>query len=389
MAGDADRRRTPHYFRPRWKVGALLVVLGLIAAACSEDSASPGGSPSGSTPEGSQSGSAEPFKVAYMPCGVINDQSWSQAGWEGVQEAKEALGLEVEVSESVAPADAEAAMRDYASEGFGLILAHCSIFAEAAQKVAPDFPDTWFTVNSQGIEEADVPNGIIYDAIVTEGAFTAGVLAGLTTETDKLGAIGAYNFPGFVEQIEAFRLGARFVNSKATVAVSYIDTFDDAAKAKEAAAAEYDDGADIIFIATDQAAVGVFEAASERGKYAIPQYLDQHELAPDVILTSVLYNQGQTLTEIIEAAESGELEDYPAFTPGLADGVGILAPYYDLDSVIPQDAKECVEQTQADIIAGKIVVAGIDVLGVEGAGEEIDPASMVEGGTHPCLGIAK
>ena len=81
------------------------------------------------------------FKVAYLPCGRVNDQSWSQAGYEGVVAAKKELGVETSYSESVPPADIEAAARDYASRGYNLVLLHCATFMDAGLKVAKDFPE--------------------------------------------------------------------------------------------------------------------------------------------------------------------------------------------------------------------------------------------------------
>ena len=85
--------------------------------------------------------SAKPnFKLAYIPCGRINDQSWSQAGYEGVLAAQKELGIEVAYSESVPPADVEAAARDYAAKGFNLVMLHCGTFTDQGLKVAKDFP---------------------------------------------------------------------------------------------------------------------------------------------------------------------------------------------------------------------------------------------------------
>ena len=83
------------------------------------------------------------FKVAYLPCGRVNDQSWSQAGYEGILAAKKELGVEASYSESVSPADIEAAARDYASRGYNLVLLHCATFMDAGLKVSSDFPKTF------------------------------------------------------------------------------------------------------------------------------------------------------------------------------------------------------------------------------------------------------
>jgi basic membrane protein A len=325
------------------------------------------------------------YKVAYLPCGRINDLSWSQAGWEGVLAAKESLGLdEAALSEAVPAADIEAALRDYASRGFDVILGHCGTFASVAEQVAPDFPDAWFELSS--VETSNAANAFAYDPQQQEGSFVAGVLAGLTTQSATLGVVAGFDFPAITRQVEGFRLGARFVNPDIKVLVTYINSWEDASVAKEAALAQIDSGADIIFIATDQAAIGVFEASTERGTYAIPQYFDQSDVAPEAVLTSVLYDQGASLTEIIALAIAGELADYSVFQPGVAEDVGTLASFYGLESIVPDRAKQCVDLVVAGIKDGTIAVPDTAAIGTAGSGEGIDPASIVEGGQHECLG---
>jgi basic membrane protein A and related proteins len=333
--------------------------------------------------EKKEDGASGAFEVAYLPCGRINDKSWSQAGWEGVQEAKNKLGIKVALSESVQPADIEAAMRDYASKGYKVILAHCGTFVEAAQKVAKDFPNVWF--EGAGLPAAPLPNVFAYDPQQQDGSFLAGVLAGLMTKSNKVGVVAAFNFAGIVRQAEGFRLGARFVNPRVAVAVTYINSWEDTAKGKEAALSQISAGADIIYTATDQAAAGAFEAATDKGVFAIAQYADQSELAPKTLLTSVLYQQGAFLTKVIDDARAGKLEKSSAFKPGLKEGVGTLAPFRELDSQVPAKAKECLKTLQDDIIAGKVKIPGTDVMGKERAGRDIDTKSLVTGGTHPCL----
>ena len=360
----------------------LVVIMVLIATACAAEEAT-------TTTEGTTTTAGGAigagYKVAYLPCGRVNDQSWSQAGWEGVEAAKQDLGLdEAALSEAVPPADIEAAFRDYASRGFKVILAHCGTFASTAEQVAPDFPDSWFELSS--VETSNTANAFAYDPQQQEGSFVAGVLAGLTTQTDTLGVVAGFDFPAITRQVEGFRLGARFVNPAVDVIVTYIDSWEDASLAKEASLAQIDSGADIIFVATDQAAIGVFEASTERGTYAIAQYFEQNAMAPEAVLTSVLYDQGPALTEIIRLAIEGQLEDKAVFQPGVADAVGTLAPFYDLESVVPDRAKECVDKVVQDITAGTITVPDTASLGTAGSGEGIDPASIVQGGQHDCLG---
>lgn len=321
------------------------------------------------------------FKVAYIPCGRVNDQSWSQAGYEGVLAAQKELGIQVAYSESTPPADVEAAARDYATKGFNLVMLHCGTFTDAGVKVAKDFPTTWFEVTSA----SEVPkNAISINLAQQEGTFVAGVLAALTTKTNRLGAIAAYNTLGFNRQIEGFRLGAKFANPKIDLYVTYLNSAEDAAKAKEAALAQYDADADIILAATDQAATGVFQAATERGKFVIAEYANLNAIAPKAILASVLYNQARLVQTLIESVVSGtahgEIEH-----PGISAGVGTLVENENLSSVIPPDARKCTQLVFKAIEAGTLRIPSDEVLGRQNAAKTIDPKIVLTGGSNnPC-----
>lgn len=362
---------TPASTRPnrRLRTAALaaFTVFALVGAACGSDDGE-------STAEASPTTGDDALQVAYLPCGMVNDRSWSQAGHEGVMEAQEELGLEVSVSESLSPAEVEDAMRDYARQGYDVVLGHCGSFVDATIAVAPEFPDTWF--EAAGVPEAPGPNTFAYDPLQEQGSFLAGVLAGSMTETDTVGMIVAYDFPAFNRQAEAFALGARYANPDVEARSTYIETFEDAARAKEAAIGQIDQGADVLFVATDQAAVGVFEATGERDVFAIAQYADQQELAPDTIVTSVLYRQGQTLTEILGSIQDGTIEEGAAFAPGLDEGVGDLADFGTFEDEIPDEVKSCLDELASAIAAGEFEVPGVDVLGQEGAGTDYDVDSL-------------
>ncbi len=156
---------------------------------------------------------AAKFRVAYIPCGRVNDQSWSQAGYEGLLAAQKNVPIEIAYSESIPAANVEAAARDYAAQGYNLVMLHCGTFTGAGLKVAKDFPHTWFELVTAPSAPANV---ISVNLAQQEGDFVAGVMAGLTTKSNKLGAIVSFNTLGYNRQSEGFRLGARFVNRKSS-----------------------------------------------------------------------------------------------------------------------------------------------------------------------------
>jgi basic membrane protein A len=321
------------------------------------------------------------FKVAYLPCGRVNDQSWSQAGYEGILAAKKELGVETVYSESVPPADIEAAARDYATRGYNLVLLHCATFTDAGLKVAKDFPKVWFTVTSA----FSVPSNVVsINLQQQQGTFVGGVLAGLVTKTNRLGAILSYNTLGFNRQSEGFRLGARFVNPKSELAVTYLNNAEDAAKAKEAALAQYDIGADVILAATDQAANGVFRAGTERGRYVIAEYADQNARAPNAVLGSVVFEQAHIISAIIKSVVNGTAKG-EVIEPGVKERVGILAENKSLLAKVPSEARECLQLIVQAFDEGKMRIPDDRIIAKQNAAKSIDTASVVEGGKHPCL----
>lgn len=133
------------------RLGVVVVVASaLLLTACGSGDENTAGDAPAAVSEG--------FKVAYLPCGKINDNSWSQAGYEGVEEAAEELNLDVSVSESLATAEVEDAMRDYANDGYKVILGHCGSFVDAAAKVSKEFPDVWFSLPALPPEQDPTPS---------------------------------------------------------------------------------------------------------------------------------------------------------------------------------------------------------------------------------------
>jgi basic membrane protein A len=310
---------------------------------------------------------AEELKVAYIPCGQVNDQSWSQAGYMGAQDAQkelEAKGVKMKLdySESLPPAQVEAAARDYASRGYQIVVFHCGTFADAAVAAAKAFPKTKFLFATTP-PAGDLPENFwAYDVAQNEASFVSGYLAGLVSKSGAVGSIGAFDFPVLTRQVEGFRLGARYANPKIKTYATYINSWEDAGKAKEAARAQIDAGADVVFAATDQAARGVFAAAEDAGAYAIASYADQANLAPDAILTSAIYDFIKLLKEMIVNAQADTLEKGKFYSVGL-DGYSFLVPNPKLASVVTPEIQAKVDALIADAIAGKIKIPQLTTAG--------------------------
>jgi len=310
---------------------------------------------------------AEEVKVAYLPCGQVNDQSWSQAGYMGAQAAQkelESAGVKVKLdySESIPPAQVEAAARDYASRGYQVVVLHCGTFADAAVAAAKGFPKTKFLFSTRPPVDNPPANFWSYDIAQGEAAFVAGYLGALVSKSGKVGVIGAFDFPVLTRQVEGFRLGARYARPTDKSLVTYINSWDDAGKAKEAARAQIDAGADVVFTATDQAARGVFAAAEDAGVYAIASYADQSSVAPDAIVSNVVYDYPKLVQEMIVKAATDKLEVGKFYRFGV-NGYSLLIANPKLAKVVPADVQAKVDAVMEDIKSGKLVIPELTTSG--------------------------
>ena len=354
---------------------AAVGALALGVAACGSSSSSDAASTTGTA-----AAAATGYSVALLSPGSASDGSWSQATTEGVEAASSEFGATVDGTGEnlLTPEEYTQQGTAFAKSGTSLVLMANGSVPQSVVKVAKDFPGTTVCGAAMTIPKADLPrNACTYDPEQQEGAFTAGYLAALTTTSGKLGVVAGFAFPALTRQVEGFVLGARYANPDIEVEQVYINSWTDVAAAKAAGAAQYADGVDIIFSATDSATQGLFAAAQEKGEghYVIASYFDTHDQAPDVVLTSVLYNLQGVNKEMVRKGVKGEITP-TNYTFGLDFGVGELAPFYNLDGVVPEDAKTKVATLVGQIKDGSLKVPDTTVLGVTGAGSTYDLSKL-------------
>jgi len=294
------------------------------------------------------------LRVALVLPGRINDVSWNQAAYEGLKQVEKDLGIETAYSENVSVADVERVLRDYATAGYDLILAHSFNYGDAVFKVAKDFPNLKFGW-ATGFKSA--PNVAFYDWPAHEVGYLVGMLAAYMSKTGKVGALGGFDVPDVVRALEGFKLGAKAVNPNVRIFTTYIGDWEDAAKAKEAALAHIENGADVVYINGDGISYGVIEAAKEKGVYAIGGIADQYSLAPETILSSTVLNVGFTIKKMVEDVQAGKLKE--SYLYSLKEGGVDIAPYHALEKGIPQEVKDKIAKTKQDILEGKFQVPDI------------------------------
>lgn len=336
------------------KALALILALCITAAClagCGSDPAENGGSQGGGDSDASK------LRIALLLPGSLNDGGWNAAAYAGLMELQ-SEGYEAAFTENITIAGIEEAMRNYASEGYDLVIGHGAEFGEPAIRVAGEFPDTNFYVSGKmpdGVTVEDLPaNTGFMDMKEYEAAYLAGIVAGGMTESNIIGYVAGLEIPAQLANMAGFVQGAAVSNPEAKVYGVVTGTFEDPAKGKEAAAAQIDMGADIICQTADSTGMGAIEACLERNVKIIGYGGDQYEMAPDLMITCFMTNNKHAVelqASLIEDGTFGGL-----WEPGVADGVCSISEFHNFDDQVPQEVKDAVAQAIEDIKAGKDVV---------------------------------
>jgi basic membrane lipoprotein Med (substrate-binding protein (PBP1-ABC) superfamily) len=182
-----------------------------------------------------------------------------------------------------------------------------------------------------------------------------GMIAGSMTTTNKIGMVGGYPIGEVNRLFHAFMAGARAVNPEVEFKVSFIGSWYDPPKAKEAAFAQVESGVDILYAER----AGVVDAAREKGILAFGNVNDMNkeENGTNVVVTSALWHMENAINHAISEVKAGtfKAENYKEWTM-MAKGGASLAPYYEFEDKIPADIKAKVEQTSAQIMDGSFTV---------------------------------
>jgi basic membrane protein A and related proteins len=252
---------------------------------------------------------AEPLRVAAaytVPVG----QQWVSRVHRALEAARDRGDIVYVHSESVAAADYERVLRDYAEAGNDLVVGEAFALESAARRIAADYPDTAFLMGSS--LGPSPPNFSVFDNLIHEPAYLTGMIAGGATRSDVVGMVGGHALPEVNRLMNAFMAGALSVNPDARFLVAFIDSWDDPPKAGQAARAMIDRGADVIYAERIDAA----DAARERGVRAIGNVVDSSADYPGTILASALWHMEPTVDRAVAAVVAGRFEpaDYRRFS---------------------------------------------------------------------------
>jgi len=319
---------------------ALFALLAVLVSACGGGAAGPAKS--------------ETFRVAVVMPSAINDLAFSQSMYDALLRVQKDMGgpekFEIVYSENMFVVDdAAAAIRDYATQGFNLIIAHGSQYGSSLQEIAPDFPDTSFAWGTT-VDTFGQPNIFAYEAAADEGGYVNGVLAANMTTSKVIGVVGPIETGDAKLYVDGFIAGVAATNPDITVNVNYIGSFSDVALAAEAANTHISAGADVL-TGTAQMVVGAIGKAEESGALWFGTQSNQTSLAPKIVVASQVYHWEVVLNEILDLIDGGTLGG-KSFAINLANGGEVIE--YNPDFSVPADAKAAADAAIAGIKDGSI-----------------------------------
>ena len=342
----------------RTRIGliSLLLSLSLVIAAC-------GGGGGG----GQGGGSTEIRPALVLDVGGLGDQSFNDSAFAGLQRAKKEFNVETETLESSSPTDYVDNLTQFADSGYNPVFAVGFLMTDAVNEIAPQYPDTNFAIVDSVVEPKNAASLVFREQ---EGSYLAGVVAGLMTQEDTEYTSSDEKVVGFLGGQESdligkfqagYEAGVESVCPDCEVLVQYAgstpDAFNDPARGKEISLQQIGQGADIIYHASGATGAGLFEAATEKGIFAIGVDADQAKLFPEApILTSVVKRVDNAVFQTIQEVQEGKFPGGEDVEFGLDDKGISLAPFGRFDDQVPQEVNSEVDKARQGIIDGDIKV---------------------------------
>jgi len=321
---------------------AVLLVAVLVTSACA--------APAPATP-------AKPLRVAVIMPSATTDMAFSQSMYQALLTVQKDLGgpsaMEIKYTENLFNVpDVPPALRDYASQGFDIVIAHGSQYGSSVQDVAKDFPKTTFAWGTD-VNTFGMPNIYAYTAAAEEGGYVNGVLAAKLTKTKQIGVTGPVEVGDAKTYIDGFTQGVASVDPSIKVNKTWTGSFSDVALMTEAAKTHIAAGADAL-TGSSQSVVGSIGAAKDKGSILwFGTQSDQATLAPNLVVASQVYDWTSILKDMINNRKAGKLGG-DIFTLHLKNGG--LKIVYNSGYALPADAKAAGDKAIAGITDGSIKV---------------------------------
>ena len=297
------------------------------------------------------------FRVGLvLDKGGKDDKSFNSAAYKGATQAQKELGIDLKYVEATDTNAIESLHRSFAKKDFDLIIGIGFAQTDAVKKVSAQFPEKKFAIVDGEVHANNVKSLLFEEH---EGSFLVGALAAMASQTGKIGFIGGMDIP-LIRRFElGYKAGAQYQNPKVKLTTNYIgitgEAWNNPAKAKELALAQYQSGVDIIYVAAGASGSGAFDATEEKKKFAIGVDSNQNWMKPGFILTSMMKRVDVAVFETIKEAKEGHFKGEVAHYGLKSKGID-----YALDSsnekILTAGMRSRMDELKSKIISGEIKV---------------------------------
>lgn len=291
----------------------------------------------------------ESMKIVLILPGSIDDQSWNASNNAGAKACDEQLGTSIEVVESVPVEEFESTFTEYGEKGYDLIMSAGSQFDEACAAVAPQYPESVYTVINGQVSESD--NMVPVFPKEYEGSYLAGIVAGYVTENGNFAVMGGESNAPMVKLMDTYDGAAKAVCEERGLEFkttrSFVNTWTDVSATKAMADQMIDNGADTVFCYSNEGTSGAIQSTDEKGAKFVAFAANKNEES-DSVAASLNMNWVNVYPWIIEGVAKGELNG--AQEVGVAEGV--FEPIF--SDACSDECKAAVEKAVEDITAGNV-----------------------------------
>lgn len=281
------------------------------------------------------------FRVALVTPGPVNDGGWSQNAFKGLKRIETELKADTAHAVAKDPLEAFDTFRAYANDGYSMIIGHASEwFDPKLHAIADKAPSSVFVISGCEKEAVGSVSGARF--VLEDATYALGYLAGLMTKSGVLGCVGPKKIPVIESTFYAFENGARAARKDIDVRVTWTNSWDDVARAKEQTLALIAEKADLIFHNANNGGPGVFQAVQEKkeqGVFAFGSNDDQSDMAPDVILASAVLDIPSVFLDTARAVKEGRFESKTQML-GMPEGYVWVAYNKALQGKIDPDIKK-------------------------------------------------
>ena len=328
---------------------ALMIPLTLLAG-CSQQPTPQASEPT--TTEAATTTNNDQPSLAVVFGGPANDDSWNEAA-ANAAEALKKKGVNVAISESVADADVARVLRQYAEQGYDVIIGHSYNHQDAVFQVAKEFPQTNFAwAGAVGKTSENVAD---YDQPFYQGAYMVGLLAGKLSKSGKLGAVYGFDIPACHAMGEAMLAGAKQVRPDAKLTATAAGDWYDIAKAKEAATAQAETGVDYWVGCGQGPTLGTIEAAKAKGGYATGYVGDMTSLGPNVVAANIIWNMEPIFSQMLDDTKAGKFAN-KYYRLSVADDVVQVKTTDVAQGKLEKETLNQLEETRKQIASNKLKV---------------------------------